>query len=64
MVKEKLKDYARVLSIARKPTKDEFMQAAKLSGLGILLIGAIGFMVFALFEGARLASDWWLAKGG
>jgi protein transport protein SEC61 subunit gamma-like protein len=59
-VKKRLKDYARVLSIARKPTKDEFIQAAKLSGLGILIIGAIGFMVFAIFEGAKLAANAWL----
>ena len=61
-VKKRLKDYARVLSIARKPTKEEFIQAAKLSGLGILLIGAIGFLVFALFEGVKLASNALLNK--
>lgn len=59
-VKTRLKDYARVLSIARKPTKDEFIQAAKLSGLGILIIGAIGFLVFAIFEGVKLAATAWL----
>ncbi len=35
----------RVLRIARKPGKDEYLQVAKITGLGITLIGFIGFMI-------------------
>jgi protein transport protein SEC61 subunit gamma and related proteins len=35
----------RVLKITKKPTKAEFKTIAKVSGLGILAIGLIGFLV-------------------
>lgn len=35
----------RVLSITKKPTKDEFKTIVKVSGIGILLIGFIGFLI-------------------
>ena len=35
----------RVLKVTRKPTKDEFKLIVKVSGAGILIIGAIGFIV-------------------
>ncbi len=38
----------RILKLARKPTKEEFKLVAKITGLGILLIGAVGFMVLAI----------------
>ncbi len=45
----KLKDFwkecLRVLKVTKKPTKDEFQAIVKASGLGILLIGFIGFVV-------------------
>ena len=42
----KLAEYMRVLKLARKPTKDEFIMIAKVAGAGILLIGFIGFMIY------------------
>ena len=33
----------RVLAVAKKPDQEEYMQVAKVAGLGILLIGFIGF---------------------
>ena len=47
-IKEKLKQYRRVISIARKPDKDEFKSSAKITGAGILLLGFIGFVIFLL----------------
>jgi protein transport protein SEC61 subunit gamma-like protein len=45
----KLKDFwiqcKRVIRITKKPTKEEFLTIAKVSGLGILLIGFIGFVL-------------------
>jgi len=46
---EKLKSFliqsGRVWHILRKPTADEFKSIAKISALGILAIGAIGFLI-------------------
>jgi len=35
----------RVLKVTRKPTKEEFKLIVKVSGVGILIIGAIGFII-------------------
>ena len=35
----------RVLKVTRKPDKVEFMTIVKISGLGILIIGLLGFVV-------------------
>jgi protein transport protein SEC61 subunit gamma-like protein len=47
-IKEKLENYRRVLTVARKPTKEEFQETAKITGMGILLIGVIGFVFLAV----------------
>ncbi len=38
-------EYKRVLLVTKKPTKEEFITIVKISGLGILLIGLLGFIV-------------------
>ena len=38
--------YGRVLKMARKPTTEEYEKTCKITGLGILVIGAIGFVVY------------------
>ena len=35
----------RTLQVARKPDKEEYLDVAKVTGLGILLIGLVGFMI-------------------
>jgi protein transport protein SEC61 subunit gamma-like protein len=35
----------RVLMVTRKPTKEEFINISKVTGLGICLLGAIGFII-------------------
>ena len=35
----------RVLTITKKPNKEEFLTTVKISGIGILVIGAIGFIL-------------------
>ena len=42
----KLSEYTRILKLARKPTREEFIMIAKVAGAGILLIGVIGFMIY------------------
>ncbi|AET65742.1 protein translocase SEC61 complex subunit gamma [Methanothrix harundinacea] len=40
------KDYIRVLKLARKPTREEFLMISKISILGIALIGMLGFIIY------------------
>ena len=53
--------YGRVLKMARKPTPDEYEKTAKITGAGILLVGAIGFIIYILKE---LAVPWILSALG
>jgi protein transport protein SEC61 subunit gamma-like protein len=38
----------RVLKVTKKPNRKEFTTVAKISGLGILIIGLLGFAVFTV----------------
>lgn len=40
-----VRECVRVLKITKKPTKEEFKTISKISGLGILVIGLIGFLI-------------------
>ena len=40
--------YGRVLKMARNPTEEEFGKTSKITGLGMLVIGGIGFLIFLL----------------
>ena len=40
---------ARVLRVARKPTGNEVKQISKVSALGLLIIGLIGFLISLVF---------------
>jgi protein transport protein SEC61 subunit gamma-like protein len=40
----------RVLLVANKPDKNEFTQSAKITGLGFVVIGVIGFIVFIVVQ--------------
>ena len=40
--------YGRVLKMARKPTDDEFNKTSKITALGMILIGGIGFLIFLI----------------
>ena len=39
------KECLRVLRVTKKPTKEEFKTIVKVSGLGILIIGLMGFVI-------------------
>ncbi|HDM36141.1 MAG TPA: protein translocase SEC61 complex subunit gamma [Candidatus Syntrophoarchaeum butanivorans] len=47
-ISETINEYIRVLRLARKPTKEEFIMISKISGAGIILIGIVGFMIYVL----------------
>ncbi|MEM5814548.1 MAG: protein translocase SEC61 complex subunit gamma [Candidatus Aenigmatarchaeota archaeon] len=48
-IKEKLEQYRRTIEVSRKPDREEFMNATKITGSGILLIGAIGLVIFLIY---------------
>jgi len=43
--KSYLKECARIVRITKKPTREEFKTIVKVSGLGILIIGLLGFVI-------------------
>lgn len=40
--------YGRVIKMARKPSTDEFIKVIQVTGLGLLLIGGVGFLIYWL----------------
>lgn len=47
-LKRFFKETGRVLRITKRPGKEEFLTASKVTGLGISAIGVIGFFIFLL----------------
>lgn len=47
-----LDDSKRIFTISKKPTKDEFLAMVKVVGIGIIIIGVIGYLISLLFNGA------------
>ncbi len=48
-LKRFIEESKRVLIVTKKPTREEFTTIVKASGLGILIIGFLGF-VFAMIQ--------------
>jgi protein transport protein SEC61 subunit gamma-like protein len=40
--------YGRVMKMARNPTNEEYAKTSKITALGMLLIGGIGFLIYLL----------------
>jgi protein transport protein SEC61 subunit gamma-like protein len=40
--------YGRVLKMARNPTSEEYAKTSKITGLGMIIIGGIGFLIYLL----------------
>lgn len=40
----------RVLLVSTKPDKEEFRQSVKITGIGIIIIGMIGFIIFMIIQ--------------
>lgn len=40
-----LQQCKRVLMVSRKPTREEFLTVSKITGLGICVLGALGFII-------------------
>lgn len=45
MIGETLKNWDRVIKLSRKPRRDEFITISKVTALGMLLVGFIGFII-------------------
>lgn len=43
--------YGRVLRMARKPTTEEFVKMSLVAGAGLLILGALGFLIYLIFTG-------------
>ncbi len=44
-IKRLITEYKRVITVTKKPTKEEFITIVKVSGLGILAVGLLGFII-------------------
>ena len=53
--------FGRVLKMTRKPTNEEYEKTAKITGLGMMLIGALGFVIYIFRE---LVAPWILKALG
>ena len=40
--------YSRILKMARKPTREEYKKVITITGLGMILIGALGFSIYII----------------
>lgn len=49
-----IKETRRILRLTRKPRGSEYNETAKITGLGMILIGALGFVLFTLFQILRI----------
>jgi protein transport protein SEC61 subunit gamma-like protein len=52
-IKKFLTQCKRVFVVATKPTSQEFRQTAKITGLGIVLIGLVGFLIWLALSSWR-----------
>ena len=41
--------YGRVLKMARKPDEEEFTKVVQITGIGMILIGALGFLIYLIW---------------
>ena len=42
--------YSRILKMARKPTREEYKKVITITGLGMILIGALGFTIYIILS--------------
>lgn len=43
-----IKDSKRVLKVSKKPDRQEYLQLAKVTSIGVVIVGVIGFIIFLL----------------
>ncbi|WP_338103467.1 protein translocase SEC61 complex subunit gamma [Methanolapillus millepedarum] len=45
-----IRSYFRILKLAKKPSREEFLTIAKVAAAGILAIGIVGFIFYVLMD--------------
>ncbi len=40
--------YSRILRMAKKPTRDEYIKVVLITGVGIVLLGLVGFFIYLI----------------
>ncbi len=45
--------YSRILKMAKKPTADEYSKVLMITGIGIIIIGGLGFAIYYFFTVIR-----------
>ena len=40
-----IRNCRRVLRVSKKPDKEEYLNVAKITGIGVIIIGVIGFII-------------------
>lgn len=49
-LKLKLNEYKRVFKITKKPSMEEFKTISKVAGIGTIIIGMIGFIIYMVIQ--------------
>jgi protein transport protein SEC61 subunit gamma-like protein len=55
--------YARVLTMAVKPTEEEYSKSLLITGVGIVLVGIAGFIIFMMFKYIPKFIEWLINLG-
>ena len=50
--------YARVIKMAVKPTEEEYSKSLLITGIGIAIIGLMGFIIFLMFKYIPQFLEW------
>ena len=50
MIAKAISETRRILRLTRKPKRSEFNETVKVCGIGIVIIGSIGFIIFLIFK--------------
>ncbi len=53
-IRKFLSEARRVLLLARKPSKEEYVMIAKITGLGMIIIGVMGMVIRLIAEFIKL----------
>ena len=53
-IKNKFREYGRVLKITKKPDSEEFKATVKAAGLAMIIVGVIGFIIHMIVQGIQL----------
>lgn len=46
VIEQKLGEYRRILTLTKRPTREEFSTIAKVAAIGIAIIGVAGFLIY------------------